>query len=663
MPSKRVQTSLACLALFALNALFCWRLFRVEYLENVASNEGTFITFGKFVLDHWPHIGWFPLFNAGMPFENTYLPLTAFLVAIGSFISRNSPAHVFHFLSALAFSLAPVFWFLLARKVSGRIAPSFGAALLWSLYSLAFPIRRFLEKDAEPLWGSRRLMNIVYFGETPHNLALCLLPLALLALTAYLEKASARRFAVAVVASAAVMLTNAFGLTVFAISSVMLAFARTKPRFIHFVSTGAILLTAYLLICRFLPPSLLELMRVNSPTVDGDFRLSSQTRLLAAIFVAAVLAIAALTRRFSDPTLRFATMFSACFGGIAVIWYARHLGFVPQPHRYDLEMELGFTLVIAFALDAAFQRLPRKVAVVFMAICIPCGCWLTFQDYWFGRHLIHPLKLNQSPPFEQAQWIDAHLSGQRVLVSEYGPWFNLFSNNPQLSAGHEPTAPNRMQRVATYVVYAGAGAGDPDGQAAVFWLKAFGCGALVTQGQAAPSPVSRLDKFDALLPLLKRASSYSIYQVPQQSTSLAHVIPAAATVTRRPIHGMDLDPARAYVSALEDPSLPIASLTWKNPVQGRITANITSGQVISLQETYDVGWRARVSGHPVPIHADGLGMMVIEPNCSGDCPIDIEFTGGTEREICTILGSIVGVVLLILIARPAHSPGAAQKKG
>jgi hypothetical protein len=649
MPSKRVQTSLACLALFALNAMICWRLFRTEYLDNLGSNEGTFITFGKFVLDRWPHIGWFPQFNVGMPFENTYLPLTAFLVALGAFVSRYSPAHVFHFLSALAFSLAPVFWFLLARKVSGRIAPSFGATLLWSLYSLAFPIRRFLEKDAEPLWGSRRLTNIVYFGETPHNLALCLLPLALLALAAYLDNVSRRKFALAVLASAAVMLTNAFGLVVLAISSAMFVFARTKLRFIHLVSTAAILLTAYLLICRFLPPSLIQLMRINSPTVDGDFRLTPQTRLLAAVFVAALVAIAALTRRLTDPMLRFAIVFSACFGGIAVIWYWKHLGFVPQPHRYDLEMELGFTLTIAFALDAVFRRLPRSTAVVFVALCVPAVGWLAVQDYWFGRHLIHPLKMNQSPPFEQAQWIDTHLPGQRVLIPEYGPWFNLFSNNPQLSAGHEPTAPNWMQRVAIFIIYAGPGAGDPGGQAAVFWLKAFGCGALVTQGPASAnpqSPVTNPKRFDALLPVLKRNPSYSIYRVPQQSTSLAHVIPAAAVVTRRPIHGMDLDPARAYVSALEDPSLPIASLTWKNPGQARISASITSGQVVSLQETYDPGWRAQVDGRPVNIHPDQLGMIVIEPNCTGDCSVDVEFTGGTERRICTIIGWLVAILLL-----------------
>jgi hypothetical protein len=661
LQNKRVQISAGCIVLFALNALFCWRLFRVEYLNNLGSNEGTFITFARFLLANGVHSGWFPWFNVGLPFENTYLPLTAFLTALGASLARCSPAHAFHFIAALAFSLAPVFWFLFARKVSGRMAPAFGAALLWSLFSPALPIRRILENDMASPWGSRRLSNIVNYGETPHNLALCLLPLALLALAVYLEKPTVRNFAVAALAVGVAMLTNAFGIVVLAFSAVMLVLARAHLRFRHLLSAGAILLAGYLFICRFLPPSLIQLMRINSPTVGGDFRLTSKSRIFAVLFALALAAVAILTRRFSDPMLRFATLFSACFGGIAVMWYWKRLTFVPQPHRYDLEMELGFCLLAAFSLDSVFRRLPRRVGVVFVILCIPAFGWLAVQDYWFGRHLIHPLKMDLSPPFEEARWIDTHLPGQRVLIAEYGPWFNLFSDNPQFSSGHDPTAPNWMQGVAVWLIESGKDAGDRDGRGAVFWLTAFGCGALTVQGPASPdprSPISQPERFDALIPLLLRDRYYSIYQVPQRSTSLAHVIPASAIVTRRPIHGLDLDPARAYVSALQDPSLPLASLAWKNPVQGRITARLTPEQVVSLQMTYDRGWRASVGGRSARIHADQLGMIVIEPDCSGDCTVDVEFTGGEERQICTVVGSLTGIILFgaVLMRAKRSSP-------
>ncbi len=81
MLSPKPRLLLPSLALFSLNAFLCWPLFWIEYLDDFHSNEGSFIIFGKFLRDYWPHCLWFLWFNAGMPFENTYLPLVSFLVA------------------------------------------------------------------------------------------------------------------------------------------------------------------------------------------------------------------------------------------------------------------------------------------------------------------------------------------------------------------------------------------------------------------------------------------------------------------------------------------------------------------------------------------------------------------------------------------------------
>jgi hypothetical protein len=56
------------------------------------SPAGSYIILGKFLLVYWPHCLWFPWFNAGMPFENTYLPLVSFLVAAGSLVAHLRPA-------------------------------------------------------------------------------------------------------------------------------------------------------------------------------------------------------------------------------------------------------------------------------------------------------------------------------------------------------------------------------------------------------------------------------------------------------------------------------------------------------------------------------------------------------------------------------------------
>src|SRR5437764_10414650 len=111
-PRSHVIVLSTCTGLFCVNSIICLPLFRTEYLDAFQSNEGSFMVFAKFLLDHWPNVGWFPWLNAGMPFENTYLPLLPSLIAVVSVIMRWSVAHAFHFVAACTYALAPVLWFL-----------------------------------------------------------------------------------------------------------------------------------------------------------------------------------------------------------------------------------------------------------------------------------------------------------------------------------------------------------------------------------------------------------------------------------------------------------------------------------------------------------------------------------------------------------------------
>jgi hypothetical protein len=651
---QKPRLLLPSLALFSLNAFLCWPLFWIEYLDDFHSNEGSFIIFGKFLRDYWPHCLWFPWFNAGMPFENTYLPLVSFLVAAGSLVTHSSPAHAFHFLAALAYSLAPVFLFLFARKESQRLAPSLLAAVLWSLFSPSVLFPKILEDLGTP-WGPRRLQNIVFYGETPHNLALCLLPVALLLLSRFLDKSTPRRFALSVLAVAAVMISNAFGMVVISVCALFLVLARREHAWRTWLSVGAMLAAAYLLICRLFPPSLIRLIETNSQLVGGDYRFTSQTSILAGLFLLAMAAVWAITLRLPGTMLRFAILLSACFGAIVVLAY-QNLSFLPQPHRYHLEWEVGFCLLVAFALDPLVRRLRPKAAVASVVLVLLLLTLVASKDYRYARRLIRPVAITESLPYQQARWIGAHLPGQRVLVAgEASWWLNLFADNPQLGAGHEPSAPNWMQRAVVYTIYSGQNAGDQDGPLSVFWLKAFGCGAIVVTGPASYDhyhAIRNPKKFDGILPLVWRDGDDYIYQVPLRSTSLAHVIPASAVVTRRPAHGLDIGSVRSYVAALDDPALPLAPLVWENPDHGRISISLSPAQVVSVQVTYDPGWRATVAGRRVPIRSDQLGMIIIEPHCSGPCAVDLEFTGGPERTACLVISVLAAITLAAMLLWP-----------
>jgi hypothetical protein len=134
------------------------------------------------------------------------------------------------------------------------------------------------------------------------------------------------------------------------------------------------------------------------------------------------------------------------------------------------------------------------------------------------------------------------------------------------------------------------------------------------------------------------------------------VIPASAIVRRQPIHGLDIDPVRAYVAALDDASLPPATLTWANPERGRISTTVAPGQVVSLQINYDPGWQAWVDGRPLRVLRDRIGLTIIDPDRPGKCVIDVEFSGGTERRICSAVSLAAVVALLGMLLWPLTGP-------
>ena len=652
---ERARIGLLSFALFALNAAIVWPLFGTEYLNDFQSVEGIFITFGRFLREYWPHASWFPWFDAGMPFENSYLPLVPYLAAAVAWAARCTPAHAFHFLTALFYSLGPVFLFLFARRLTGRNAPAFLAALCWSLLSPSSAIPELL-RDMGTVWGSRRLMNIVFYGETPHAISVALLPLALLLVSRALDRATPRRFALAVLAIASMMLSNTFGIVVAGIGAAILTVSREKIGWRPLARTAGMLVAAYLSICRFLPPSLARLIAVNAQSIGGDYRFTWRARLIGVAFAAVLAALWWAPRRSSDLALRFALLFAACFAGIPVLFYAAGVSFLPQPNRYQLEMDLSVCLLAAVVVDRVVRRLPRRSPIAIAALLAIGFAWIATKNYQFARRLIHPVGVTQTIAFREARWIGDHLSGQRAFIAGQNQyWFNLFAENPQLSAGHDPSAPNRMQRVAVYTIYTGQNAGSQDGPISVFWLRAFGCGAIAVPGPNSADTYKAVvhpRKFDGLIPLVWRDGDESVYQVPLRSTSLAHAIPEPAIVRRQPIHGLDVDPARAYVAALEDPALPLASLVWQSPERGRISTRLAPGQVVALQVNYDPGWEAREDGRPLRVCKDGLGLMIIHPDHAGPCNIDIAFRGGIERSVCLGVSLATAIALLCALVWP-----------
>src|SRR5258707_4274637 len=110
--SSKLRTAGIAALLFFANAFVCWKLFFTEYLNQMASIEGAFIAFSRYVMQNYRDMSWLPLWFCGMPYQNVYGPVFHHLVAATAMALHISPALAFHAVTALLYSLGPVtlFW-------------------------------------------------------------------------------------------------------------------------------------------------------------------------------------------------------------------------------------------------------------------------------------------------------------------------------------------------------------------------------------------------------------------------------------------------------------------------------------------------------------------------------------------------------------------------
>ena len=544
----------------------------------------------------------------------------------------------------MLFRSGPVCLFLFAWKSSKLLHAGFLSALLYSLFSpsLLLPAVRH---DIGCWHNARRLQTLVHYGEGGHNAVLSLLPLALLC--AYLA-VTRRNFvwcATTGILFGALVLTNAFAAVDLAVGIVLIAILQPPgSRLRSLALLAGIGAAAYLWISPLLTPDLVRTIRTNS-LLMGGYRYTPLVVGTGLLILAGAFALWYLTRRWANWFDRFAVLFAYVFVAVLVLAHFAKIAILPQPERYDLEMEMGLCLAVVFGARHLLALAHPRARSAVLALFLVFLAWqaLCYRDYAAG--LIQSIDMTRTIQYKTAKWIDANLKGLRTMVSgDTGTWFNVFSDNPQLGAEHEPFSPNWMADIAVYTIYTGENAGDRDAEYSILWLKAYGCHAITV-----PGPQSREDyrpfrnprKFEGVLPLLWHDEDDSIYAVPQRSKSLAHVIPADSAVMRPPIHGLDVPEVARFVAAIENPALPPADFSWQSDTRARISAEAHPGQVVAVQVSYDPGWVATSNGRPAAVTRDGIGLITLHPSCDGRCEIELSFDGGAQRKICLGLSAFV----------------------
>ena len=642
--------------LAALNAWLCAGLFRIEYSRFLGSIESAFIAIARWSQLSWGDLTWWPLWYGGMPWQNTYPPLLHWTVAAAAQLGGLSPARAYHIVAALFFCAGPVALYALAVRLSGSRFVSFLAGLVYSLASASAMLVRPIRLDLGGVLLPRRLHVLLAYGEGPHIASLALLPLALLALDRALERRTAWRVLLAALALGAVVLTNLIG--AFALATAVFALLLTRAdkfdrRSLLLCANAAFIgAIAWLLVAFWLPPSLLATVSRNAPTVEGDYR--GAYAILPVFFAVAAgvcLVLRALLRRFGmGPAVQFFALWSVLAGGVVLGRFWLNLAVVPQPHRYQLEMDLAFAAAVVFAVCALLRRVSRRTTMAILAVMLASLALVACHEKRWARSRIGPLDMRTTSEYRIAKWFDAHRNGARVFApGNAGFWLNAFSAVPQVAGGFDQARPTSSNRIANYFVVSGDGGGEHDAEYSLLWLKAMGARMVAVTGPRSTEvyhPFRNPAKFDGLLPELWRDGDDVIYGIPGPTPSLAHVVAREELVSRAPENGIDVEPLRPYVAALDDVSRPVATMTWLDNHQIRIAATATRGQLLSVQVNWTAGWHARVKGSERPIRSDALGFIVVDPACDGPCSVDLVYDGGTEMKVARWLSLLTLAGLL-----------------
>jgi hypothetical protein len=654
---RLIQTAGAALLLFALNAWISWRLFWIEYTPAFSSIEGSFVGLARYLSRHGGDFWWWPIWQCGIPFQNTYLPLFHTVAAITTALLHSSAAHGYHAVTGFTYSLAAATVFLMARMLGARMPAALAGGLLFSLFSpSAFLIPEFGADLGNPFAG-RRLQVLTVYGEGPHVSAIALIPIAILALEYALRRRTGRSFALAAIAIALVFLTNvpgsmALGLAVFCWLCVQPDDRRAAA---WKIAAGAAVL-AYGVACFGVPPSSLSTVFGNVGPMHGGFSASlHHTPYLLPLLLLTVAAAGFGLARTPVPLfVRFGFLYF--FLTAVLVLSARHseaFELLPQAGRLHLELEMGAALVLAWGLGAAFEWRWTRYAVLIFGLAFGISQFRTYR--WRARMDLSPVNLEKHSEYTSARWLDANMDGRRVYATgSTGFWLNAFTDTPQMVGCCEQGRSMVALAGVPYLLNVGETAALT--QLGIQWLQALGVHALVVNGPQSDDAYKdfhKPERFDSFLPVLHRERGDTIYVIPQITASLAHVLHSGEAPAPRTAALPDPSELARYVAALEDPSRPSAECEWGPAGTALIRSNLGSNDEISVQTAYFRGWRATVAGRRVPVAEDGFGFLLIQPHCQGACEVRLTWNGPWDFWLAATVSLVsLGFAVWLFVKRP-----------
>jgi hypothetical protein len=237
-------------------------------------------------------------------------------------------------------------------------------------------------------------------------------------------------------------------------------------------------------------------------------------------------------------------------------------------------------------------------------------------------------------------------------------WFNAWFDLAQVSGGSDQGTLNPMSTWAFYQVTA-----SDSRDSTIAWLQATGADAVVVN-----YPESReyyhdfgtvTKKFEGLPVLFDNGRGDRIVQVPRRYPGLARIVQRVRHRQLGPPRiDYDYDSMSKYVSSIEDGSPRAAQWERLGPESVRVKAALEPGEAVVIQETWDVGWKARTANRAdLPVAKDALHFMLLDPG-PGMHEITLTYTLPAENQI----GRAVTVCSVVLIGYLLVWRGGRQRK-
>ena len=628
-PALRVAGLAALLAL--LNLSISGRLFAREFLASMNSGEGVSISLARWFMHHPSDARWLPIWYGGMPLSSLGSAGIPFLAAGVGLMTGWSAQHAYHFLAACAYILAPLALFLFCIIATQRRLIAFAAGLLASLFSASCFLIPAVRHDTGDLLGGRTFALIVRYGCGPHTAALALSLVFLTTLhLAMTSRPLWARVAAPFLLSGVILIDWVAGLGLAAaLGGYLLSRAGSGAR-IHWPTLAAVLGLGLLFILPWFPPSTAVLVFSNVRRFDPDLLNHATIYAFVLLDVLLVGLHIVLRKQRADPWFRF-FCFLTLIDAMTVLgrrWFGWHLA--PQSDLFVIEFDFAACALAAYIFAALFYRgsrwLKAGLAVTVGAACV-CQ-YVALERYAAGE--TRPVDIGTTAEHRMAHVFESRAAGQRIFApGNVGSWTNAFTDNPQLSGCCDEIMPAGEYATAMWAVATGQNAGDRDASISVLWLKAYGVDSI----GVTPENFWKPKKFEGTLEPIWSDGKNTVYDVGRRFHSLAYVVRRNEYVSHLPENGLDTEVISPYVSAIEGPGAKPAQLTWRNNAEAHIEANVQPGELISVQINHHRGWRASANGHPRPVFADGLGLMVIDPNCNGPCSVNLRWESGREAVV------------------------------